>query len=119
MKVIDLLNKIANGEEVPKQISIDKDIYEWDSLERFYSNQNGEDLLNISMVYCTPDFLETEIELIEDQTIDIENLGELVRFSSFDEDNNLQIINTIIDEQNKIKRAIKHLNKEIQSIKEK
>ena len=29
MKVIDLLNKIANGEEVPKEIKTEEDIYEY------------------------------------------------------------------------------------------
>ena len=29
MKVIDLLNKIANGEEVPKKIKYDGSIYEY------------------------------------------------------------------------------------------
>ena len=28
MKIIDLLNKIANGEDVPKKIQYDKDLYE-------------------------------------------------------------------------------------------
>lgn len=68
MKVIDLLNKIANGEEVPKKITIGKSSYdfEWNGnmyLKRF-RNKDGD--------YCDfakPDYihnLNEEIYIIED-----------------------------------------------------
>jgi len=37
MKIIDLLNKIANGEEVPKKIKYDDIIYEYDYDEKNYT----------------------------------------------------------------------------------
>ena len=43
MKVIDLLNKIANGEEVPKKIKFNFFKYEFNEEERQYK-RNSEDL---------------------------------------------------------------------------
>ena len=36
MKIIDLLNKIANGEEVPKKIKYKNKIYEWKEYDVCY-----------------------------------------------------------------------------------
>ena len=52
-------------------------------------------------------YLNEDFELIEDQTIDIDSISEL--YSASDTDDTI----------NELIRAVKHLNKEIQSIKEK
>ena len=67
MKVIDLLNKIANGEEVPKKITIGKSSYEfeWNGnmyLKRFRNKDGYYD-------FAKPDYihiLDKEIHIIED-----------------------------------------------------
>ena len=67
MKVIDLLNKIANGEEVPKKIKYDNDIWNYDEISRDYElfDVSGnlylfDEELNITKA------LNDEVEIIEE-----------------------------------------------------
>ena len=65
MKIIDLLNKIANGEEVPKKIkTCDNDIFYYDETDdnevARYKNKN--DVLIIDEFY-----LNDEVEIIEEK----------------------------------------------------
>lgn len=79
MKVIDLLNKIANGEEVPERIKVDNIIYRYEDWERFYytDNESREDLLVKGKDYSTNNFLNWDVELIEEnQSIDIQSIKE-------------------------------------------
>lgn len=70
MKVIDLLNKIANGEEKPKKIKYDNTIYEYNEQYdyknelqiNYYSIDKGEDFFNNVLCYS----LNDEIEIIEE-----------------------------------------------------
>ena len=114
MKIIDLLNKMANGEEVPEKIKVGNIIYIYESWEHFYytDNEEREDLLVKGKDYSTIDFLNWNVELIEDNTIDIDNIEEL---NVGDLLNNKITRNKI----NKLVQAVKQLNKEIKSIKEK
>ena len=66
MKVIDLLNKIANKEEVPKKIKWAGDIYERhkDNEIDYYENVDASDLL-LDNLYSTEE-LNDEIEIIEE-----------------------------------------------------
>lgn len=74
MKVIDLLNKIANGEEVPK-IKYDKHILKYNKDEKRFIDENR---LNS---FYEIDFseLNDEVEIIEEEKkitpTDFENLG--------------------------------------------
>ena len=79
MKVIDLLNKIAHGEEVPEKIKVGNIIYIYENWEHFYytDNEAREDLLVRGKDYSTNDFLNWNVELIEDEPIDIDNIEEL------------------------------------------
>jgi heat shock protein HspQ len=65
MKIIDLLNKIANGEEIPKKIRIQGEyIFELSKdFEHYYYNENLEitDLLNHNFSN-----LNDEVEIIEE-----------------------------------------------------
>ena len=93
MKVIDLLNKIANGEEVPKKIKYRKCIFEYEEKFKDYFTKNGiitttydsnGIFRNIFALYNTS--LNDEIEIIEeDKKIEkleyIEN-GEFVEVPS-------------------------------------
>ena len=48
MKVIDILNKIANGEEVPERIQVYSDIFVFDKYNRVYEHEEtGTNLLSI------------------------------------------------------------------------
>ena len=70
MKVIDLLNKIANGEEVPKKIKVFGDEFEflYQSGDKTYFNNDGDYLF--SDVYDWENNLNSEVEIIEDKKIE-------------------------------------------------
>ena len=75
MKVIDLLNKIANGEEVPKKIRIEHWCYkfEWvEHLENYYDEDSDIDIM--SALSMSEEELNYKVEIIEEKQ-DIEYLG--------------------------------------------
>lgn len=70
MKIIDLLNKIANGEEVPKKIKWENIIYAYseydkDYLEYPFSDEEYKGLFNMRNNILTQ-FLNDEVEIIEE-----------------------------------------------------
>ena len=79
MKLIDLLNKIANGEEVPKKIKFQNVIYEYDRNKKEYIHEIkkfcAETLLfNVMCCHYINEILEAEVEVIEDEEIDIQEI---------------------------------------------
>lgn len=67
MKIIDLLNKIANGEEVPKKIRISHWCYkfEWvEHLTNYYDKSNDIDLM--SCLSMNKEELNYEVEILEE-----------------------------------------------------
>ena len=64
MKVIDLLNKISNGEEVPQKIKVDDKIYYYDETDsaEFY-RYRGEFQEELLIDYAN---LNDEVEIIEE-----------------------------------------------------
>jgi len=60
MKIIDLLNKIANGEEVPKKVSFAGLIFEYDEDDQMYSNNEHKNI-------CDYAFLNDEVEILEEE----------------------------------------------------
>lgn len=130
IKVIDLLNKIANGEEVPIKIKVDKKIYIYDKLEYFYKMRDtGDDLLQLCTVYSSDIFMNMEVEIIEDkQEIDIQNIGELtykgekVGYGSTEQftddiDDYCSAINSVLDaiglKTNQLVQAVKQLDNKL------
>lgn len=101
MKIIDLLNKIAKGEEVPKKIRIG--IYNFYKCEKRtseedydYQTEDGEYLINYLSEYeYITTYLNDEIEIIEEvedkEYEDIEEVDSDGRFS--------RIINALIRNQ--------------------
>ena len=120
MKIIDLLNKMANNEEVPEKIKVDNIIYIYESWEHFYytDNEAREDLLIRGKDYSTNDFLNWNVELIEDYTIDIDSIEEIKWRESEKEHLGYGVL-VANDKINELVQAVKQLNKEIKSIKEK
>ena len=120
MKVIDLLNKIANGEEVPEKIKVGNIIYIYESWEHFYytDNEEREDLLVKGKDYSTIDFLNWNVKLIEDEPIDIDKI-EKVSIANTSYKPTPQDMKFIAGKFNELVQAVKQLNKEIKSIKEK
>ena len=67
MKIIDLLNKIANGEELPKRIRIDHWCYKFEWVEHasnYYDKHEDIDLM--SCLSMDKDELNYEVHQIED-----------------------------------------------------
>ena len=70
IKIIDLLNKIANGEEVPKKIKWENIIYAYseydkDYLEYPFSDEEYKGLFDMRNNILTQ-FLNDEVEIIEE-----------------------------------------------------
>lgn len=114
MKIIDLLNKMVNGEEVPLKIIVDGSIYKWDILEHFYAREDKSDLLELSTVFNTPEFLQMEVKVIEDE-VDIDNIEELGEIS----ENYVAPIRENRKTINKLIQVLKQHDKEIKELKEK
>lgn len=83
MKVIDLLNKIANGEEVPKKIKVG--IFDFYRMKKEtikndydYQNEDGTYLMDYLNEYnYITSYLNDEVEIIDEENefIDIEELN--------------------------------------------
>ena len=72
MKIIDLLNKIANGEEVPKKIRIGLETYKFCNGCGVYEDECERDLV------IRYNMLNDEVEIIEEEPeIDIQGIEEI------------------------------------------
>ena len=69
MKVIDLLNKIANGEEVPKKIKYKTYIYKFIKAENKYYEENNADQPNgtLGHYWALDGILNNEVEILDDE----------------------------------------------------
>ena len=112
IKVIDLLNKIANGEEVPKKIKIYGSILRLNENKDNYLYEDSDEYYGDEFIHWFK--LNDEVEIIEeDKKIEkmmplnnVSGASDLVAISQMQWDNNLKIerkINEIIDylEENK------------------
>lgn len=104
MKIIDLLNKIANGEEIPKTFEYNNYIFNLGDDKRYRDQEN--DYLADSIRY---DFenLNEEIKIIKDKKVEnlkVNDFGDNKDLDEVDDD-----IYFIID---KINEIIDRLNKE-------
>ena len=77
IKIIELLNKIANGEKVPKIIKYNYDTFQYSSKWEQYIKEGYDEipLLRIISDYNYSG-LNDEVEILEDNTEEQENLGE-------------------------------------------
>ena len=66
MKIIDLLNKIANGEEVPKKIKYDNNIYKYIRMWEQYVDEVTEKPLLKGISYYNYSGLNNEVEILEE-----------------------------------------------------
>ena len=63
MKIIDLLNKIANGEEVPKKIKYDQFVYVWNSKIENYQREIDE-ITTLNWDYIAINCLNEPVEIL-------------------------------------------------------
>lgn len=72
IKVIELLNEIANGEDLPKRIKIQDYVFELSKdYEHYYYNEDVEITHLINHNFSN---LNDEVEILEDNTEEIEEL---------------------------------------------
>lgn len=116
MKVIDLINKKYNNEEMPKHILINKMNYIYDDHTKTYKDEYRE------CMSCdfTNDVFNMPVEIIEDNNIDIDidSIEEFIIPENISERivNEVNIIK-IFEKQNKLIQTVKQLNREIKELK--
>jgi hypothetical protein len=114
-KGYELLKAIVNGEiKEGSRFRIDgyKQIIEYNSGILYYIDDNFDEVSSSVIINCI-------FELIEDETIDIDNIEELDK-CKFGYGNTISYQESkFIDKVNELVLAVKQLNKEIKSIKEK
>ena len=112
MRLIDLINKQYCNEEMPKHIRINKLDYTYDNNRKTYKSKYGE----FMSFDFTNNVLNMKVELIEDEIDSIEELDKC----KFGHGNMISYQESkFIDKVNELVQAVKQLNKEIKSIKEK
>lgn len=112
MKVIDLLNKIANNEEVPREIKFNGELCSFDKEDKdYYCEEYG------NIVWYLVDtrnnmneVLDTELEIIEEKPKKIEEIYHCCMES---ENPEIQIIvdniNFMSDKINELQKAVNYL----------
>lgn len=118
IKVIDLLVKIANGEEVPEKIKYNNDIFIYDKDRKDYIHQLDSDgwvsetlLFKMKDIHFVEDFINVKVEIIEEEPeIDIQSLEEIdERYPG----QSSEVIVVPFRRINELIRAIKQLDKKI------
>lgn len=134
IKIIDLLNKIANGEEVPKKIKWENIIYAYseydkDYLEYPFSDEEYKSLFDMRNNILTQ-FLNDEVEIIEEpkkiEKLDVALLGQCDNWlrcptnkvTKQDVELNPYIIDNIRENTLYFQRKINELIDEINNLKE-
>jgi hypothetical protein len=108
MKLIDIFNKIANDEPVPKKVKFNDEIYTYKPEWKDYADEDehyGLFVDTISNTYQITKMLNEEIEIIEeDKKIEkLDCVNKKDGYSTIDFDMVQDKINELIDEVNKLK----------------
>lgn len=116
MKIIDLLNRIATKEELPKRIRYNR--LEWkkgnaENEEKDYLNNKGTELFNQYLERSLIESLNDKVEILEDEETDIQDIEELelydtrAEYDEADIHENREKINEIIRVVNKMQKESK------------
>lgn len=110
MKIIDLLNKINNEEEVPAKIKFNEVEFEYNKDRKEYiheiSDFHSETLLfEVMRCHYISEIFEKEVELIEDK-IYVQEIEEV--------DEERYIITDVLKKINELVQAVKQLNKKLE-----
>ena len=107
IKIIDLFNKIANNEKVPKKIRYFGEIYEYSEEMKFYY-QNGFSMYRD--FFTEGNCLNDEVEIIEEEK-EIEKIGKI--YDGFTDsyydtclETTIKKVDELVDEINKLKKEI-------------
>ena len=69
IKIIDLLNKVANGEELPKKIKYNGYIFEYDTNHKRYESYFDEQIWTLNDFINVNDRLNDEVEIIKEKKL--------------------------------------------------
>lgn len=107
VKIIDILNRIANNKEVPKKIIDFGKVYIYNPIERDYHEINSSVSTFLYEKFgkslSTGDWLSSDIQILEDETNEIEEITYITS------DENTMIC---IQKINELVKAINKLNKQ-------
>ena len=115
IKVIELLNEIANGEDLPKKIKVKNYIFEWVDIDTGKGYHNTErkdwiiwlqDLISLD----TKEELNETVEILEDNTEEIEELDLIKKENIWDK------LSLCEDKINELVKAVKEMRKEITNV---
>jgi hypothetical protein len=114
MKIIDLLNRIANHEEVPLRIKYDGLIFEWDKVGYLHYRDNKANECAFLEGVRTDMVLNDEVELIGDKEdeIDIQNIEEIDEYF-IEITNSGEDVKFLAKKYNELIKVIKQLDKKI------
>ena len=108
IKIIELLNKIANGEDLPKRIKIQEYVFELSKdYEYYYYNEDVEITHLINHNFSN---LNDEVEILEDNTEEIEEIQEISDeyFNMLSDEAKVKWLKSYIKEdRNKINELVK------------
>lgn len=108
MKIMELLNKINNGEEVPEKIKFDDTVFEYDKRQQEYNYKNNDGyyetlLYRVMSTHFIRSLLRAEVKVIEENK-EINELDNMQLINARPEVNAVKI--------NELVRAVNKLNKE-------
>lgn len=112
IKVIDLLNKIANGEKAPKKIKINNVIYEYRGCMYCTEKANYQDIEDYLFGKWNFNILNKEVEILDEQK-KIEKIDEILMINDLIPpygENEYKAWKNIIIQQNKINELIDEIN---------
>ena len=106
IKIIELLNKIANGEDLPKRIKIQEYVFELSKdYEHYYYNEDVEITHLINHNFSN---LNEEVEILEDNTEEIEEIPQY-RIDNCTDYNYCYLA----EKYNKLAKAVNQIRKDI------
>ena len=114
IKVIDLLNMIADGEKLPKKIKYDLDVYTRTDNMNYYTYFDGEDYITHHiMEYLRCGDLNDDIIILEDEEeINIQSIEEIDEYNP-SKHNFVDIVNNQKETINKLIQAVKQLDNKL------
>lgn len=74
IKIIDLVNRIESGEKVPEKIKYNQLEFKYDKGSGKYIRKNSSIIIWFCIERFTSDFLNKTVEILEDNTEEIEEL---------------------------------------------
>lgn len=119
MKIIELLNKIANNEEVPKKIKVSCFEFEWRAVGRYYvSTTKGNYQTLLQDWLDNANKLNSEVKIIEDEK-EIQSIETLNPHDEYFRDGTELVYKLMYDKINEIAMKVNQLDKKVNSIEQK